>query len=71
MLYSVCVPHIKSNWTSSNSIKYNAKGEIDNYILRRDEQERIKKEKQAKKNQEDIARYNEARRLLLLQQQIK
>lgn len=71
VLYSVCVPHIKSNWTSSNSIKYNAKGEIDNYILRRDEQERIKKEKQAKKNQEDIARYNEARRLLLLQQQIK
>jgi len=71
ILYNVCVPHIKSNWTSSNSIKYNAKGEIDNYILRRDEQERIKKAEQAKKNKQEIARYNEARRLLLLQQQIQ
>ena len=70
MLYNVCVPHIKSVWTSSDTTKYNAKGETDGYILKRNEKRRIVKEEREKRLQEQLARQAAARRLRLLQQDI-
>lgn len=69
MLYGVCVPNIKANWSSWDSTKYNAKGVIDNYILKRDEQRKVKKAERDKQFQETMARQTEARRLRFLQQQ--
>jgi hypothetical protein len=68
MLYNVCVPHIKPVWTSSDTIKYNAKGETDAYILKRNDKRRIVKEEREKRLQEELARQAAARRLRLLQQ---
>ena len=69
MLYNVCVPDIKANWTSWGSTKYNAKGETDKYILKRDEQRRIDSEEREKHLQETMAQQAEARRLRFLRQQ--
>jgi hypothetical protein len=68
MLYNVCVPDIKANWTSWDSTKYNTKGELDNYIVKRDEKRRIEKEAREKRLQETMAHQAELRRLLFLQQ---
>ena len=68
ILYNVCVPHIKPVWTSSDTTKYNTKGETDAYILKRNEKRRIVKEDREKRLQEQLARQAAARRLRLLQQ---
>ena len=69
MLYGVCVPDIKTNWTTWGSTKYNAKGETDKYILKRDEQRKIKQAERDKHLQKTVAQIVEARRLRDLQQQ--
>jgi hypothetical protein len=69
MLYNVCVPDIKPEWTSFKTIKYNANGELDKYIVKRDEEQRIAREAREQRLQEEMARQTEARRLRFLQQQ--
>jgi hypothetical protein len=66
ILYGVCVPEIKENWTSSNT-KYNDKGETDKYILKRDEQRLERKKERERKWEEYQATQAEARRIRLLQ----
>lgn len=43
MLYNVCVPYISANWTSESS-KFNAKGDVDKYIEKRDAARKVKKD---------------------------
>jgi len=58
ILYSVCVPIIKVDW-SSDSTKYNSKGETDNYIIKRDEQRVIRTEERNKKREEAHKQFRE------------
>lgn len=69
MLYNVCVPDIKADWTAWGSTKYNAKGETDKYILKRDEQRKIQRAERDKQLQETMAQQAENRRLRFLRQQ--
>ena len=65
ILYGVCVPVIKADWTSS-STKYNAKGETDTYIIKRDGLRAEKKKAQDRADEERRKQWqdmNEARRV--------
>jgi len=69
MVYGVCVPFIKDNWTIDTS-KYNSKGEVDKYIEKRDEQRRERVEQRKRLLQAaEVQRIEYNRRVWLLQQE--
>lgn len=58
ILYGVCVPEVKANW-DTDSTKYNAKGETDKYIIKREEQRKVKKDEREKRWQAHVTRLDE------------
>jgi len=54
MTYGICVQQIKADWTNDNS-KFNAKGETDQYIIKREKvrEERKEKEEAKRKARQD------------------
>lgn len=51
ILYGVCVPFIKDDWTS-DTCKFNSKGDVDKYIEKRDAQRKVREELEAKRMEE-------------------
>ena len=51
ILYGVCVPFIKTEWTS-DTCKFNSKGDVDKYIEKRDLMRKIRKEVEDKRMEE-------------------
>jgi len=48
ILYGVCVPFISNTWTT-DTCKFNSKGDVDKYIEKRDAQRKVRKELQDKR----------------------
>jgi hypothetical protein len=58
ILYGVCVPIISANWTS-DTCKFNSKGDVDKYIEKRDAQRKARKELEDKRIEEERKKLDE------------
>jgi hypothetical protein len=55
--YGICVPFISAEWKSEESMKYNSKGEVDKYIEKRDEMNKIRRDLREKEWNERETQY--------------